>query len=108
MGRVADGAWWPRRAALGCTLPLAAALALPLVPLTLDGYLPVAQALWAPSAILAVVAVVVPAGEPPTLDALRDLVEPRAWAPRALVLADALPRTDRGKVDLVAVRELAR
>ena len=59
MRRVTDGAWWPRRAALGCTLPLAAALALPLVPLTLDGYLPVAQALWAPSAILAVVAVVV-------------------------------------------------
>ncbi len=56
----------------------------------------------------AVVAVVVPAGEPPALDALRDLVEPRAWGPRALVLTDALPRTDRGKVDLAAVRRLAR
>ena len=55
----------------------------------------------------AVVAVVVPAGEPPALDALRDLVEPRAWAPRVLVLTGALPRTDRGKVDLVAVRGLA-
>jgi O-succinylbenzoic acid--CoA ligase len=55
----------------------------------------------------AVVAVVVPAGEPPTLESLRDLVEPRSWGPRALVLADVLPRTDRGKVDLAAVRRLA-
>ena len=54
----------------------------------------------------AVVAVVVASGSV-TLDSLRDLVEPRAWAPRALVLTDALPRTDRGKVDLVAVRSLA-
>ena len=52
-----------------------------------------------------VVAVVV-ASAPVSLDSLRDLVEPRAWAPRALVLTDALPRTDRGKVDLAAVRAL--
>ncbi len=55
----------------------------------------------------AVVAVVVPAGSPPSLESLRDLVQPRAWAPRGLVLAESLPRTDRGKVDLVAVRRLA-
>ncbi len=55
----------------------------------------------------AVVAVVVPAEDPPTLDALRDLVEPRSWAPRALVLVDELPRNDRGKLDLPALRALA-
>jgi O-succinylbenzoic acid--CoA ligase len=54
----------------------------------------------------AVVAVVVPSG-PVRLDALRDLVSPRAWAPRDLVVVDELPRNDRGKVDLVAVRRLA-
>ena len=55
-----------------------------------------------------VVAVVVASGEPPSLSSLRDLVEPRSWAPRALVLVDELPRNDRGKLDLPALRELAR
>jgi hypothetical protein len=41
------------------------------------------------------------------LPELRDLVHPRAWAPRALVLTVALPRTDRGKLDLTGVRRLA-
>ena len=48
-----------------------------------------------------IVAYVVPAAEPPTLDDLRALVKERlpAWcAPRELVLADALPRTALGKL----------
>ena len=46
-------------------------------------------------------AVVVPAGEPPTLDALRDHVKahhPAFMAPKRLVLASALPRTSLGKL----------
>ena len=54
----------------------------------------------------AVTAVVVASG-PVSLEDLRDLVTPRAWAPRALVAVDALPRNERGKVDLVAARALA-
>jgi O-succinylbenzoic acid--CoA ligase len=53
-----------------------------------------------------VVAVVEPF-DPVTLGGLRDLVEPRAWAPRQLVLVEALPRLPNGKPDRVAVRRLA-
>ncbi|WP_460837055.1 AMP-binding protein [Nocardioides marmoraquaticus] len=42
------------------------------------------------------------------LDRLRGVVEPRTWAPRQLVVVDALPRLANGKPDRVAVRELAR
>ena len=47
-----------------------------------------------------VTAVVVPDGEPPTLDELREAVAdlPRWWAPRRLELRDALPTTALGKV----------
>jgi O-succinylbenzoic acid--CoA ligase len=48
-----------------------------------------------------VVAFVVPAGEPPTLDDLRSAVKeelPAYCAPKELVLVDALPRTALGKV----------
>lgn len=48
-----------------------------------------------------VVAHVVPAGDPPTLDGLRDAVKAvlPAWcAPKELVLHDAIPRTALGKV----------
>ncbi|HVF73904.1 MAG TPA: AMP-binding protein [Acidimicrobiales bacterium] len=48
-----------------------------------------------------VVAVVVPAGEPPSLDSLRGWVKERlpAWcAPREVEVVDALPRTAIGKV----------
>lgn len=38
---------------------------------------------------------------------LRDLVEPRAWAPRALVPTDRLPHLPNGKVDRQAARALA-
>jgi len=57
-----------------------------------------------------VVAVVVAAGDPPSVDALRDHVAatlPRAWAPRAVRVADALPLLPGGKVDRLAVRTLA-
>lgn len=57
-----------------------------------------------------VVAVVVPDGpEPPTLERLRDHVAatlPRTWGPRALVLVDALPRDDMGKVPRAALERL--
>jgi O-succinylbenzoic acid--CoA ligase len=48
-----------------------------------------------------VVAFVVPADAPPTLDALRDVVKqslPAYCAPKELVLVDALPRTTSGKI----------
>ena len=58
-----------------------------------------------------VVAVVVPVrGQAPALDELRDWVaaeHPRSWAPRRLVLRDALPLLGNGKVDRVALRRLA-
>lgn len=55
-----------------------------------------------------VTAVVVTAdGSAPDLDGLRDLVEPRTWAPRAVVVVDEIPRTPNGKVDRVALRHLA-
>jgi len=41
------------------------------------------------------------------LTELRDLVEPRAWAPRALLVVDELPLLPNGKVDRVALEELA-
>lgn len=42
------------------------------------------------------------------LEALRDAVDPRTWAPRELVRLDALPRLASGKVDRLRLRELAR
>jgi O-succinylbenzoic acid--CoA ligase len=41
------------------------------------------------------------------LEALRDAIDPRAWAPRQLVRLAELPRLDSGKVDRVRLRELA-
>lgn len=60
----------------------------------------------------AVVAVVVPLDPrfPPTLDAVRHHVRatlPTAYAPRHLVVVDALPRDGLGKVPRAALRELA-
>lgn len=54
-----------------------------------------------------VVAVVEPF-VPLTLDRVRDLVEPRAWAPRQLVLVKDLPRLSNGKPDRLAMRALAQ
>ncbi|HET8604046.1 MAG TPA: AMP-binding protein [Marmoricola sp.] len=53
------------------------------------------------------VVAVVAAEDPVSLASVRDLVSPRAWAPRQLVVLEALPLLDNGKVDRVAVRELA-
>lgn len=53
-----------------------------------------------------VVAFVAP-NDPVTLDVLRDLVEPREWAPRQLVLLDELPLLANGKVDRVRLRAMA-
>ena len=53
------------------------------------------------------VVAVVAAEDPIALDSLRDLVEPRAWAPRQLLVVQEIPRLSNGKPDRVAVRELA-
>ena len=45
-------------------------------------------------------------GEAPDLARLRDLVEPREWAPRAVLVVEELPRTANGKLDRAAVRAL--
>ncbi|WP_307816510.1 AMP-binding protein [Nocardioides limicola] len=57
-----------------------------------------------------VVALVVPAGTPPTLAQIRDFVadeHPRSWAPRELVVLDRLPLLGNGKVDRQALLALA-
>ncbi len=53
-----------------------------------------------------VVAVVVP-DHALSLDHLRGFVEPRAWAPRRLVLVERLPELPNGKPDRIAIKELA-
>ena len=53
------------------------------------------------------VVAVVEAHDPPTLAGLRDLVEPRSWAPRQLVVVDQMPMLDNGKPDRLALRDLA-
>ena len=53
------------------------------------------------------VVAVVETHEPPTLAELRDLVEPRSWAPRQLVVVDRMPLLDNGKPDRLAMRDLA-
>ena len=57
-----------------------------------------------------VVAVVVPDQQAPSLAELRDHVAaalPRTWAPKDLIVVDALPVLATGKVDRLAVRALA-
>lgn len=53
-----------------------------------------------------VVAVVV-ARTPLSLASLRDLVEPRTWAPRQLILLEDLPALANGKPDRMAMKALA-
>lgn len=53
------------------------------------------------------VVAVVAAGDPITLSALRDLVEPRSWAPRQVVVVEDLPRLSNGKPDRMAMKKLA-
>ena len=52
-----------------------------------------------------VVAVV--AGQTPSLAELRDLVEPRSWAPRQLVMVPEIPALPNGKPDRLAMKTLA-
>lgn len=54
----------------------------------------------------AVVAVLATA-DPISLTEVRDLVEPRTWAPRRLVVVEELPLLGNGKPDRVALRRLA-
>lgn len=57
-----------------------------------------------------VVALVVPRADAPDLAALRDAVgaaHPRSWAPRRVVVLDALPLLGTGKVDRQALARLA-
>ena len=56
------------------------------------------------------VVAVIASGAAPSLTEVRDWVaaaHPRAWAPRSLVVVDALPLLGNGKVDRAAVRALA-
>ena len=53
------------------------------------------------------VVAVVAAGDPISLASLRDLVEPREWAPRQLVVVEEIPLLPNGKPDRVRLKELA-
>lgn len=53
------------------------------------------------------VVAVVAAQDPLSLSDLRDLVEPRSWAPRQLVVVDELPTLPNGKPDRMAMKQLA-
>ena len=53
------------------------------------------------------VVAVVAAHDPVSLESVRDLVEPRSWAPRRLVVVPELPLLPNGKPDRVAIRRLA-
>jgi O-succinylbenzoic acid--CoA ligase len=53
-----------------------------------------------------VVAVVAPR-DPVSLQTLRDLVEPREWAPRQLVVVADIPMLASGKADREAMKKLA-
>lgn len=53
------------------------------------------------------VVAVVAATDPIPLDRLRDLVEPRSWAPRQLLLLREIPRLSNGKPDRVAMKRMA-
>ena len=53
------------------------------------------------------VVAVLAATETPSLDELRELVTPRRWAPRQVLEVDQLPRLANGKLDRMALREIA-
>ena len=55
-----------------------------------------------------VVACVVPADAVPPLFELRDLVTPRSWAPRQMVVLESLPLLANGKVDRLALEQVVR
>ncbi|MGN6721089.1 MAG: AMP-binding protein, partial [Marmoricola sp.] len=53
------------------------------------------------------VVAVVAARDPLSLASLRDLVEPRSWAPRQLVVVEEIPTLSNGKPDRMAMKQLA-
>jgi len=53
------------------------------------------------------VVAVVATGSPISLEQVRDVVEPREWAPRQLVVVEAIPLLPTGKPDRQAIRKLA-
>lgn len=53
------------------------------------------------------VVAVVAARDPISLAGVRDLVEPRSWAPRQLVVVSDIPQLSNGKPDRMAMKELA-
>lgn len=53
------------------------------------------------------VVAIVAAMDPISLESVRDLVEPREWAPRQLVVVPEIPPLPNGKPDRVALRKLA-
>ncbi len=53
------------------------------------------------------VVAVVAADDPLSLAGIRNLVQPREWAPRQVVVLDRLPLLPNGKPDRLAIRELA-
>jgi o-succinylbenzoate---CoA ligase len=53
------------------------------------------------------VVMVVAANDPISLEHMRDLVRPREWAPRQLVVVKELPMLRNGKPDRMAMRKLA-
>ena len=53
------------------------------------------------------VVAVVAAGSPLSLESVRDLVEPRTWAPRQLLVVEELPLLPNGKPDRVTMRAMA-
>ena len=53
------------------------------------------------------VVAVVAADDPVSLDRVRDLVQPRSWAPRQLVVVEQIPLLPNGKPDRLALKELA-
>jgi O-succinylbenzoic acid--CoA ligase len=53
------------------------------------------------------VVAVVAAEDPVSLESVRELVTPRSWAPRQLVVLESLPLLPNGKVDRLRARELA-
>jgi o-succinylbenzoate---CoA ligase len=62
----------------------------------------VADEEWGERVVAAVVA-----GRPVSLQRVRDAVSPRSWAPRQLVVLDALPLLPNGKPDRMALRRRA-
>jgi o-succinylbenzoate---CoA ligase len=67
----------------------------------------VADAEWGERVVAVVIGVSTGSTTKSLLDELRDLVTPRTWAPRQVVVVDEFPLLSNGKVDRTALREEA-